>query len=105
LQETLDMRTLTLPLPTFGFIVATRAALAAGLALLLADRLGARQRTRTGLALFTLGAATTIPAAWWVSRSRQRSRPSLAVASSAERNATSLPESAGQVVQRDANLN
>jgi hypothetical protein len=77
------MPMLTLPLPKFGFVVVTRAALAAGLALLFAHRLTPRERTRVGVALVTFGAATTIPAAWWVSRGRRRSRMSLAVESDA----------------------
>ena len=55
------MRRLDLSYPEFGFIVATRAALGAGVALLLADRLGRRKRG-VGKTLFALGALTTIPA-------------------------------------------
>lgn len=68
------MRTVTLPLPVFGFVLATRAALAAGLGLFFADRLTPQQRRIAGLALVALGAATTIPAAKWISRSL-RSQP------------------------------
>jgi HAMP domain-containing protein len=64
------MATLTLKVPTFGFIVATRAALAAGIGLLMAGRLTDEQRRRVGLTLVTLGAATTIPAAMAVFRNR-----------------------------------
>jgi hypothetical protein len=70
------MRTVTLPLPVLGFVVATRAALAAGVALLFGDRLTAEQRRRAGLALVALGAATTVPAVWWVSHRVDRSRRS-----------------------------
>jgi len=66
------MRAVTLPLPKLGFVVATRAMLAAGLALILGTRLSPEQRRRTGLALVAIGAATTVPAAWWVSRSLRR---------------------------------
>jgi len=66
------MRAVTLPLPKLGFVVATRAMLAAGLALILGTRLTPEQRRRTGLALVAIGAATTVPAAWWVSRSLGR---------------------------------
>jgi hypothetical protein len=71
-----SMRTITLPLPVLGFIVSTRAALAAGLALLFGDRLPAQRRRAVGLALVGVGAATTIPAAWSVSRSLRRRRTS-----------------------------
>jgi hypothetical protein len=62
------MRTITLPLPAFGFILATRAALAAGLGLLLADRVPRDRRRTVGLSLVAFGAAATIPAARWISR-------------------------------------
>jgi hypothetical protein len=54
-------KTLVLNLPTFGFAVATRAALGAGLGLLLSEKLSPQQRRRVGLALVAIGAATTIP--------------------------------------------
>jgi hypothetical protein len=66
------MHTVTLPWPKLGFVVATRAALAAGVGLLVAGRLTEQQRRRVGLALVTFGAVTTIPAASWVSRSLRR---------------------------------
>lgn len=66
------MRNVTLPLPKLGFVVVTRAALAAGVGLLLAGRLTDHQRRRAGLALVAFGAATTIPAASWVVRSVRR---------------------------------
>ena len=55
------MRRLDLSYPEFGFIVATRAALGAGLGLLLADRLGHRKKM-LGATLVAFGALTTIPA-------------------------------------------
>jgi hypothetical protein len=64
----LNMRTVTLPLPEFGFVVATRAALAAGLGLLFAGRLSPQRRRIVGLALVVFGAATTVPAVRWMSR-------------------------------------
>jgi hypothetical protein len=70
------MRAITLPLPKLGFVIATRAMLAAGLALILGSRLSAEQRRRAGLALVAIGAAATVPAARWISRSRGRRRPS-----------------------------
>jgi hypothetical protein len=66
------MRTVTLPLPVLGFVASTRAALAAGLALFFADRLAPERRRAVGLALVAFGAATTVPAARWVSRSFRR---------------------------------
>jgi len=63
------MKRLVLSLPTFGFVVATRAALGVGIGLLIADRLPASKRRATGAALVALGAATTIPAAVAVVRS------------------------------------
>ena len=53
-----------LSFPEFGFIVATRAALGAGVGLLLADRLRRRQRRSIGSTLVAVGALTTIPAAF-----------------------------------------
>jgi hypothetical protein len=66
------MRTVTLPLPAFGFVVATRAALGAGLGLVFADRLSPERRRLVGLALVGFGAVTTIPAVRWISRSFRR---------------------------------
>jgi hypothetical protein len=57
------MKNLVLNLPTFGFVVATRAMLGVGIGLLLSERMPAEQRRRVGLALVMIGAATTIPAA------------------------------------------
>ena len=62
------MRTVTLPLPKFAFVVVTRAALAAGLALFFADKLSPERRRIVSLALVGAGAVTTIPAVRWVSR-------------------------------------
>ena len=63
------MRTVTLPLPVFGFVVFTRAALAAGVGLFVADRVPPERRRIVGLSLIAFGAITTIPAVRWVSRS------------------------------------
>ena len=60
------MRTITLPLPQFGFVVATRALLGAGVGLLLASRLAPQHRRTLGLGLVALGAVTTVPAALWL---------------------------------------
>jgi hypothetical protein len=53
----------TLTIPEVGFIAGTRAALGAGLALLLADKLSASSRRAVGITLVAIGVATTIPAA------------------------------------------
>ena len=65
------MKTVVLGMPMFGFVVATRAALAAGVGLLLADRIPESRRRVIGLTLVSIGAATTIPAAMAVFRGRQ----------------------------------
>ena len=57
------MRNPTLSFPEVLFIVGTRAALAAGVALLFSDRLSRSQRRSIGTALVAVGAVTTIPAA------------------------------------------
>jgi hypothetical protein len=56
------MKTLTLKLPAFGFIVATRAALAFGAGLLLSGKIPPARRRTIGLTLVGIGAAATIPA-------------------------------------------
>ena len=62
------MKTVVLELPALAFVVGTRAALAAGVGLLLSSRFSAQRRRVIGTALFALGAATTIPAALSVLR-------------------------------------
>ena len=69
------MRNVALKLPTFAFVVGTRAALAGGIGLLLSERLTPNRRRAIGAALFAIGAVTTIPAAISVMRSVRRSRP------------------------------
>jgi hypothetical protein len=71
IQEEIIMKQLVLNPPTLGFVVATRAALGVGIGLLLAGRMSESRRRATGLALVGIGAATTIPAAWAVIRSRR----------------------------------
>jgi hypothetical protein len=56
------MKRINLNLPTFGFVVASRAALGVGIGLLLAGRLPESRRRAAGLGLILAGAATTIPA-------------------------------------------
>jgi hypothetical protein len=46
-----------------GFVIGTRAALAFGVGLLVADRIPRARRRQIGTALVAIGAATTIPAA------------------------------------------
>ena len=60
--------------PLLGFIVGTRAALAFGVGLLLADRIPESRRRQIALTLIGIGAATTIPAAIAVVRRQDRSR-------------------------------
>ena len=57
------MRNPELSFPEVLFIVGTRAALAAGVALLVSDRLSRSQRRSIGTALLAVGAITTVPAA------------------------------------------
>ena len=57
------MRDPELSFPAVLFIVGTRAALAAGVALLVSDRLSRSQRRSIGTALLAVGAVTTVPAA------------------------------------------
>ncbi len=73
------MKRVNLSLPEFGFVVATRAALGAGVGLLLTRHLCRGTRQRLGLGLLAFGALTTIPAAFLLfgrknvaSRSRPR---------------------------------
>jgi len=57
------MRDPELSFPEVLFIVGTRAALAAGVALLVSDKFSRNQRRSIGAALVAVGAVTTIPAA------------------------------------------
>ncbi len=52
-----------LAIPEIAIIAGTRAALGAGIALLLADRLNPDQRRAVGWTLFAVGAITTVPIA------------------------------------------
>ena len=56
------MNTVLLELPTFSLIVMTRAALAFGAGLLMAERLPRDRRRAIGVALVAVGAVTTVPA-------------------------------------------
>ena len=68
------MKSVTLDVPVLGFVIGTRAALAAGIALLVSHRLGVDRRRALGLTLVAIGAATTIPAALAVVRGSRRAR-------------------------------
>jgi hypothetical protein len=68
------MKTMILDAPGFAFVVATRAALAGGVGLLVSERLSAERRRALGTALVAVGALTTIPAAISVMRGFRRSR-------------------------------
>jgi len=70
------MKTVALDLPALAFIVVTRAALAAGVGLLVSGKLSARQRRSVGATLLGVGAATTIPAVLSVLRGIRRFRSS-----------------------------
>jgi hypothetical protein len=56
------MSSFALTPPLIGFIVGTRAALAFGVGLLLANRIPENRRQTIAAALIAIGAATTIPA-------------------------------------------
>jgi hypothetical protein len=71
------MKSVLLNLPTFGFIVSTRAALGVGIGLLVSARMPPERRRAIGAVLVAIGAATTIPAAMAVLRSSRRSRPAM----------------------------
>jgi hypothetical protein len=64
------MQTRTLTLPELGFIVATRAALGAGIGMLLGERLDLSTRRAVGFMLAGIGVITTIPAAMVLFRRR-----------------------------------
>jgi hypothetical protein len=66
------MKSVLLSLPTFGFVVATRAALAFGVGLLVSGRIPAARRRTVGLALVALGAAATVPAVLALRAGRRR---------------------------------
>ena len=68
------MKNVFLNLPTFGFIVTTRAALGVGIGLLVAERLSAERRRAIGATLVAVGAATTVPAVFSVVRGLRRSK-------------------------------
>ena len=71
MQDKCIMKNVVLSLPTIGFVVATRAMLGAGIALLVSDRLPAETRKKAGLTLAAIGAVATIPAVLALRRARR----------------------------------
>ena len=69
------MRETPVTLPELALVGGTRAALGAGLGLLLADRLTAEQRRAVGWTLFLFGALTTVPLAFEVLGKLRSSAP------------------------------
>jgi uncharacterized membrane protein YfcA len=57
------MKTVTLTLPEIGLLAGTRAALGAGVGVLLSERLSREQRQAVGWTLLVIGLITTIPLA------------------------------------------
>ena len=57
------MKTVTLTLPEIALLAGTRAALGAGIALLLGEKLNEEQRKAVGWTLLVVGLLTTIPLA------------------------------------------
>jgi hypothetical protein len=68
------MKNLVLNFPTFGFVVATRAMLGAGIGLLVSDQLPVERRKKIGLTLALIGAAATIPALFALRQARRDAR-------------------------------
>jgi hypothetical protein len=64
------MQSLVISPPLLGFVVATRAALAFGIGLLVANRIPEPRRRAIAMTLIGLGAATTLPAARLIFRNR-----------------------------------
>jgi hypothetical protein len=73
------MKTVVLGFPTLGFVVVTRAALAAGIGLLLANKIPESRRRVIGMTLVSIGAATTIPAVLAVFRGRKEGAAELSM--------------------------
>ena len=63
------MRKHRLTVPQVGFLIGTRAMLAAGVGLLLSGKVPRDVRRRIGIGLIAIGALTTIPALRLLSRS------------------------------------
>src|SRR5262249_4848491 len=71
----LVMKETRITLPELILVAGTRAALGAGLGLLLADRLAADQRRAIGWTLFLVGAVSTVPLAFEVLSDHHRTAP------------------------------
>jgi uncharacterized membrane protein YfcA len=69
------MRETQVTLPELAMIAGTRAALGAGLGLLLADRLPEGQRKAVGWTLLLIGVVTTVPLAFEVLGKARASTP------------------------------
>ena len=69
------MRETRITLPELILVAGTRAALGAGVGLLLADRLSESQRRAVGWTLFLVGALSTIPLAFEVFGGHRLSAP------------------------------
>lgn len=65
----------TVTLPQIGMIAGTRAALGAGIALLVGDRLGRKPRRAMGWTLVAVGALTTLPLVSGVLRHKPKPAP------------------------------
>jgi len=83
------MKTIALDVPVFAFVVGTRVALAAGVGLLLSEKLPARRRRAIGATLIAIGAASTLPAAISVVKGLRESRRRI------ESDATGVENNAG----------
>lgn len=68
------MNSLLLTPPLLGFVIGTRAALAFGIGLMVADRIPLSRRRILARTLIAVGAATTVPAMVAVARSRVNRR-------------------------------
>ena len=82
------MKVVRLDLPELGMIVATRAILGAGIALLLADRFTRDERRTIGATLTVVGLVTTIPAIWAVCGNVEKKRTLTPSENPAERRAS-----------------
>ena len=69
------MKSVELNLPTFGFVVVTRAMMGAGLGLLLSSRIPEERRRTIGMILLGVGAASTVPAVLALRRGLHRELP------------------------------
>jgi len=68
------MKNVLLDLPSLALVVSTRAALAAGIGLLVSSRFAAPRRRAVGATLVAIGVLTTIPAVMRVRRGINRAR-------------------------------